>query len=208
MCPNMSKRCNQGERMKVNILITGVGGQGILLASNVLGKAAIYSNYNVVGVETHGMAQRGGSVVSHIRIGEVYSPLIPEGEADFLLAFEPLEALRQINFLNEESTVILNSRPIYPPSLKGEIWKYPKIEKITKALEFCNIISLDATDLAKKAGNIRTLNVVMLGVLSSCKNFPLPEESLKKAITETVPKKTIDINLKAFHLGKNHTYTL
>lgn len=187
---------------KLSIIITGVGGQGILLASNVLGKAAIYEGYNVIGSETHGMAQRGGSVVSHVRIGNVFSPLIPKGKADYMLAFEPLEALRNAEFLNEKSIAIVNTYPIIPTTLRGEVWKYPKVEKIlTELKKFSEVMAINASELARKAGSIKTLNVVMLGALAST-NFPLSEENLKKAIREIVPPKTIEINMKAFELGK------
>ncbi|RLG60069.1 MAG: indolepyruvate ferredoxin oxidoreductase subunit beta [Candidatus Hydrothermarchaeota archaeon] len=187
---------------KLSIIITGVGGQGILLASNVLGKAAIYEGYNVIGSETHGMAQRGGSVVSHVRIGNVFSPLIPKGKADYMLAFEPLEALRNAEFLNEKSIAIVNTYPIIPTTLRGEVWKYPKVEKIlTELKKFSEVMAINASELARKAGSIKTLNVVMLGALAST-NFPLKEENLKRAIREIVPPKTIEINMKAFELGK------
>ncbi|RLG57034.1 MAG: indolepyruvate ferredoxin oxidoreductase subunit beta [Candidatus Hydrothermarchaeota archaeon] len=187
---------------KLSIIITGVGGQGILLASNVLGKAAIYEGYNVIGSETHGMAQRGGSVVSHVRIGNVFSPLIPKGKADYMLAFEPLEALRNAEFLNEKSIAIVNTYPIIPTTLRGEVWKYPKVEKIlTELKKFSEVMAINASELARKAGSIKTLNVVMLGALAST-NFPLSEENLKRAIREIVPPKTIEINMKAFELGK------
>ena len=191
--------------MRVSILITGVGGQGILLASNVIGKAAIYENKKVIGVETHGMAQRGGSVTSHVRIGEVYSPIIPRGEADFMLAFEPLEALRNSEFLGEHSIAIVNTAPIIPIALKGEVWNYPKVEFIIEKLKsLSEVVAVNASELAKQAGNIKTLNVVMLGILSA-KNFPLKEESLKRAISKVVPAKTIEMNIKAFELGKNYS---
>ncbi len=193
---------------KLSVIITGVGGQGILLASNVIGKAAIYEGHKVVGSETHGMAQRGGSVTSHVRIGNVFSPLIPKGKADFMLAFEPLEALRNAEFLNEKSIAIVNTQKIIPTTLRGEVWNYPKVEKIlTELRKFSEVIAINASELAKKAGSIKTLNVVMLGVLCST-NFPLKEENLKRAIKEFVPPKTIEINMKAFELGKHLKFWL
>ena len=114
--------------MKIDILIAGVGGQGILTASNVLGVAAIEEGFRIRGSETHGMAQRGGRVVSHVRSGDVHSPLIPKGECDFLLGFEPLEALRSIDFLGKRSTSILNTSPIMP--IQKGIIEYPSLENI------------------------------------------------------------------------------
>lgn len=191
--------------MKIDIIVVGVGGQGILTASNVIGAAAIEENFKLRGSETHGMAQRGGSVISHIRIGDVHSPLIPKGECDFLLGFEPLEALRSVDFVNEKSISILNTTPIIP--MQNESIEYPSLDNIINSLgKYSKIIHFDALKLAKKAGHPMTMSMVMVGVLSSLENFPIKGKTLINAIKNSVPEKTIEMNIKAFELGKSsHT---
>ncbi len=186
-----------------NILIAGVGGQGILLISNILGKAAISQGLNVRGSETHGMAQRGGSVVSHVRIGEANSPLIPEGEADYFVALEPFEALRYLNYLGSNCTALVSTFRIVPSIVQSSIGRYPPLEEILGNLEdHAEVIPIDTISLAKKAGSPLTANVVMLGALSTLRDFPLKEEVLKEALLSLVPPRTRDMNLKAFELGK------
>lgn len=186
----------------MNVLISGVGGQGILLISNILGKAAIMQGYKVRGSEVHGMAQRGGSVVAHVRIGDVYSPLIPEGEADYLLALEPLESLRYLNYLKQGCRALISSFTIPPALSISKIGRYPELDSIVKNLEkYAQVYIVDALSLAKQAGSVLTMNVVMLGALSALE-FPIPEDILIQAMLSLVPEKTREINLKAFELGK------
>ncbi len=180
-----------------NVFISGVGGQGILLASEILSEVALARGMDVKKSEVHGMAQRGGSVVSHVRFGEkVYSPVIAEREADLLVSFEKMEALRWIHYLAPNGTVIVNTQEIVPSGLE----EYPKgmddgIRERRPDAHF-----LDAFALAKEAGNARAVNTVMLGAFSNYLDFS--EDEWKKAIEARVPKKTIEINLKAFELGR------
>ena len=186
----------------MNIMIVGVGGQGTLLASRILGKVAIKEGYDVKVSEVHGMSQRGGSVVTYVKYGDkVYSPIIDRGEADLILAFEMLEAMRALPYLKKGGKIICNSQNIDPMPVIIGAKEYPNdiVEKI-KSKEV-NIISVDADKLAFEAGNIKTVNVVLIGVLS--KQTDIPEDVWKSALENTVPAKVIDVNLKAFDLGRN-----
>lgn len=184
-----------------SIFITGVGGQGIILASELLSDVALFGGYDVKKSEVHGMAQRGGSVVSGVRFGpKVYSPVISEGEADVLLAFEPLEALRTLHFAKPEGKVIVNSRPIMPATVASGAATYPAdvFDQIKSFVP--DVIILNAYDLAAQAGTTRAVNVVLLGTLS---NFlPFSDEDWEKAIERRVPPKYVEANKKAFYLGK------
>lgn len=183
-----------------SILIVGVGGQGTLLTSRVLGSVLNGQGYDVKMSEVHGMAQRGGSVVTHVRYGDkVYSPIIDIGNADILLAFENMEALRWQHYLKDDGMLIVNNQQIDPmPVITGSA-EYPDdvIDKIKAQKK--NTIVVDAYDIASGLGNIRVVNTVLLGVLA--KNLPLDVKLWEKAISETVPTKTVDINLAAFRQG-------
>ncbi len=168
--------------MRTDIMISGVGGQGILLTTHLIGTAAIAQGMKVLGAETHGMAQRGGSVVSHLRIGEVHGPLIPKGSADFLISFEPLEAARTYPFLKDGCRCVVNAAPVPPVGAKKDVGTYPDVGEMLAALmEFAEVYPIDATELAKKAGSPLTLNVVLLGAASACEGFPVDEAALKEA---------------------------
>ncbi len=190
------------EKETKNILISGVGGQGILLAAELIGLAAQLEGYDVKKSEVHGMAQRGGSVNSHIRIGqEIFSPTIPLGEADFLLAFEPLEALRFCQWLKKGGICIFNSQKLVPVSSFITGIAYPQnVGDILKSNGF-NVLEANATEEAKKMGNIRTVNVILLGILS--KFLPLKNKSWETALKQSVKPQFYDINNKAFETGKN-----
>lgn len=180
--------------MKYDTLIAGVGGQGIILVSEIIAEAALMDGFYAKKSETHGMAQRGGSVVTHLRIAdkEVYSPLIPKNKADMLLAFEPLEALRYIDYIQKNAKVIVNTNPI-------KVADYPPIESILDELKKQgDILFVDATKKAVEAGNPLTQNIVMLGAASTY--LPTKKESLIKSIRENV-KKAVEENIKAFDLG-------
>lgn len=184
-----------------NIIIAGVGGQGILFTSKIIGEAALESNMNVLTSEIHGMAQRGGAVVSTVKIGNTSSPLIADCEADIVLAFEPAEALRAANKMSENTTVIINTNPIipFPVSLGKE--KYPKMEHIlSKIKKRCkNLLTIDANSLAQRAGSGITMNTVMIGAFS---HFSvLSSKKIKETIRKNVPKKYVDVNMRAFELG-------
>jgi len=187
-----------------NIIITGVGGQGILLASEIISESAVLAGYDVKRSEIHGMAQRGGSVNSHIRFGKkIYSPLVMKGECDLLLAFEKLEAVRMADFINKEGTIIVNYQQINPVPVSSGLAVYPEnIEEILKKY-FPSVIFVNAFELAKQAGNVRTANIALLGVASKKLNIPI--DVWEKVIVERVPQRAIEVNLKAFHLGLQST---
>ena len=183
-------------------MIVGVGGQGTLLASRVLGSVALKSGYDVKVSEVHGMSQRGGSVVTYVKFGDkVKSPLIEENEADYILAFERLEALRWVNYLKDDGTLIVNDQRIDPmPVILGKE-KYPEdiIKILSQTLGSERVISLDALGIAEKCGSIKAVNIVLIGVLSKISS--ISKEVWEDAIKEIVPAKAIDINTKAFEYG-------
>ena len=188
-----------------NIVITGVGGQGILTAANLLGWAALRAGYKVRVGEVHGMSQRFGSVIAYVRFGEdVYGAMVPEGKADVILSFEPVEALRYINYLKKGGLVFTNARPIPPVQVSMGLATYPTLDEMKKIIEEDfggKFIAFDAEKLAMEAGNIITTNVVLIGALSQTPGFPLSEEQIKEVIRISVPPKTVDVNMKAFELG-------
>ena len=178
-----------------NIIIVGVGGQGILLTSKILGYLALDMGENVKVSEVHGMSQRGGSVITYVRIGsDVHSPLIDPGEADFVLSFEKLEALRAEYFLKKDGVLISNTQEILPmPVIMGNA-TYPQVNPSQE-----KAVLLDALTLAEEAGNARAINIVLLGVLSRFMDWP--QGKWDNAIAACVPAKTLETNLKAFRAG-------
>jgi len=187
--------------MTKNIMIVGVGGQGTLLASRILGNTVINEGYDVKVSEVHGMSQRGGSVVTYVKYGDkVYSPIIDEGEADIILAFEMLEAYRALPYLKKGGKMIANSQNIDPMPVITGAAEYPADieEKISSAVD---LKTIDALKLAKEAGNIKAVNVVLIGVMA--KSTDIPYEKWIETIKTTVPEKFLDVNLKAFELGYN-----
>jgi indolepyruvate ferredoxin oxidoreductase beta subunit len=194
-----------------NIMFAGVGGQGLMLLSAILGKAAVDSGLNVMTGEQHGLSQRQGSIYVHFRIGNPISPLIPYGKADMMIAMEASEALRYIEYLKKDGVVIMSNRIM--PSVtetesvaldKEKNTKYLTVEDIEKQIRQVtkNIILLDSLELAIQAGNARTENSVLIGATAACEDFPIPAEDVRKAVLALVPPKTIDANSKAFDLGK------
>ena len=183
----------------MNIMIVGVGGQGTLLASRILGKVAIKLGYDVKVSEVHGMSQRGGSVVTYVKYGEkVYSPIIDKGEADIVLAFEMLEAMRALPYLKKGGSMIANTQKMNPMPVITGAMSYPEdIEK--KIADKANLIAVDALSLAEQAGTIKAVNVVLIGLLAS--KVGVDKEIWTDVIRETVPERFIDLNLKAFELG-------
>ena len=183
----------------VSVMIVGVGGQGTLLASRILGNCVLGEGYDVKGSEVHGMSQRGGSVVTYLKYGEnVYSPIVGKGEADVILAFEELEALRSVSYLKKGGKIIVNTQKIDPmPVITGKM-EYPTeiISKLEKAGE---VITVDALSLAKQAGNIKAVNVVLIGLYA--KTSGISYEKWIETIKSTVPEKFLEVNLKAFNLG-------
>lgn len=186
-----------------SIMIVGVGGQGTLLASRILGSVLGTAGNEVKVSEVHGMSQRGGSVVTYIRYGEkVYSPVIEKGQADMIVSFEQLEAARYVSYLKKDGTIITNTQKISPMPVITGAAEYPDgiIDKI-KAMGI-NIIAVDALSAAEKAGSAKAVNVVLMGVLS--KVLPGIElDAWKKAVEKCVPAKVIETNEKAFDLGRD-----
>ena len=184
----------------MNVLITGVGGQGTLLTSRIIAQVAVDLGHDVKVTEVHGMAQRGGSVVSEVRYGEkVYSPTIPKGEADVLLAFEKLEAARWLDYLKPNGIVIINDERVDPlPVMSGKM-KYPEdiIDRIAQFRPKTTVAN--ATQTALECGNVKAANVVLVGILSKVIN--LPAERVEAAIRDLVPAKALDVNLAAFRRG-------
>ncbi|MHC1605283.1 MAG: indolepyruvate ferredoxin oxidoreductase subunit beta [Candidatus Methanofastidiosia archaeon] len=191
-----------------SVVISGVGGQGVLLASQIIANAAIAKKMKVRVGETHGMAQRGGSIIAHVRFGnDIYGSITPVGEGDVLMAFEPVEAIRYLEFMKNRTTAILNTHPIIPVSVSTGNASYPKIEDIKKRLsQKLSVKALDATKLAVEAGNQITLNMVMIGAFAQVTkdtSIPLKKEVLLEAMKRRVPKKYFELNKKAFELGFN-----
>ncbi len=185
-----------------NIMIVGVGGQGTLLASKLLGKLLCSKGYDVKVSEVHGMSQRGGSVVTYIRYGErVYSPIVDKGEADLIISFELLEAARWVQYLKKDGRMVTNLQQTNPMPVITGAASYPEeLEKKMKD-KGVNIDAFDALSLAEQAGSSRAVNMVLLGRAS--KYFDLTQEEWLEAIEYSVKEKFIEMNKKAFHLGRN-----
>ena len=186
-----------------SILIVGVGGQGTLLASKILGKALVDLGFDVKVSEVHGMSQRGGSVVTYVRYGEkVNSPIIELGEADILLSFEQLEAARFLPYLKKGGTVIVNTQQLDPMSVVTGAAEYPigLIEAIES--KGASVVCTDALELAKQAGSVKAVNVVLIGVMA--KNTDIDKQVWLDTISSTVPEKFKELNIKAFELGYNN----
>ena len=200
--------------MTYNIFLCGVGGQGLVLLTSVIGNACAKQGINAVTGEMYGLSQRSGSVFVHMRIGnDAYSPLIPIGGADIIIGLEATEALRYIEFLKKNGTILLNKRVIHPPVETNKLVtdktaKYVTLQDIICKLQSWTpkIAIVDALKLTKEAGNANTENTVFLGCLSVLKEFPIEEDQIVESIIESVPKKTIEQNLKAFILGKQVVY--
>jgi indolepyruvate ferredoxin oxidoreductase, beta subunit len=185
-----------------NILLVGVGGQGILLASEVLAEAFMLAGFDVKKSEIHGMSQRGGSVVSHVRFGEkVYSPIVPEGEGDILFGFEILETYRSLPLLKRGGTVVANDLRIQPPAVLLGQDSYPDGLADKIAGQFPDFLLVDGLHLATLAGNPRAANTVLLGAVS--KRLTIAENFWLAALEKMVPKKALEINLRAFQMGRS-----
>jgi indolepyruvate ferredoxin oxidoreductase beta subunit len=184
----------------VNILICGVGGQGVLLAGDIIAETAIAAGHDAKKSEVHGMAQRGGSVVSHVRFGDkVNSPLIREGEADAILSFEEMETARYLQFLKPDGTVIINRQQVMPMTVATGRAEYPAdiVERIRAQVP--KTILCQGVQLAEQAGSAKTINIVLLGALA--KQLDIPAETWTATISSRVPPKTVEMNKKAFELG-------
>jgi indolepyruvate ferredoxin oxidoreductase beta subunit len=183
-----------------SILFAGVGGQGILRASDIICEVIMKAGFDVKKSEVHGMAQRGGCVTSHVRYGKkVYSPLAEPGSIQTLVSFEKMEALRYLNLLENDAAIIVNTEEIYPPAVNMGDMPYPHdaVDFLKKTYQ--RVIGLNAAELAKKAGNVKTANVVLLGALSNL--MTIDQSIWQSVIKKSFPEKLIKINLDAFQLG-------
>lgn len=185
-----------------NVMIVGVGGQGSLLASKLLGRLLIDEGYDVKVSEVHGMSQRGGSVVTYVRFGEkVYSPIITEGEADFIISFEKLEAARYAKYLNKSGTIVVNTQQIDPMPVIIGAAQYPVDVLDELTAKGLNVEALDALTLAEQAGSSKAVNIVLMGKVA--KQFGISYDKWIAAIENTVAPKFVEMNKKAFDLGYN-----
>jgi indolepyruvate ferredoxin oxidoreductase beta subunit len=186
------------------MLLAGVGGQGIILAGQIILESALKEGHRVYAFEEHGMARRGGAVASHIRFGEeLYTPLIPVGSGKLLAAFEPAEALRHLHFMDCESKIILNTKAVVPVSVSTQKGSYPEINDIIDMIinRSREIYAINATALANEAGNPISMNIVMIGAICACGAVDLPKEIVLDTIKKRSPSYSKDINIKAFELG-------
>lgn len=186
--------------MVKNIMIVGVGGQGSLLASRIVGNAAMAEGYDVKVSEVHGMSQRGGSVVTYVRYGDkVYSPVIGQGEADIILSFEQLEGARWLSYLKKDGVLITSTQKIMPMPVITGACDYPE-DTLTKIRQKgVKVAAVDALALAQKAGSQKAVNVVLIGLMTHYSDFS--KQQLLSALEKSVPQKLLDVNLKAFELG-------
>ncbi len=191
--------------MTYNIYICGIGGQGIIKTSIVIGESALKKDYNVVMSEIHGMSQRGGVVSTELKIGEEKSPIIQSGTSDLLLAFEPVEALRALEKTSRKTTVIVNTKEVLPSTINQQDIDYPELDNILEELDskIDNIYSFDANKVSLDAGSILSMNMAMLGAATAVLDFPLEKDVVIETMKENLPPKTIDMNMKAFEDGFN-----
>jgi indolepyruvate ferredoxin oxidoreductase beta subunit len=187
----------------LQLVIVGVGGQGILTVSDILGTAAIEEGLSAVMSEVHGMAQRGGVVTTEMKIGNFSSPLVADGEADIILGFEPSEAYRILTKASKKTRIVTNMEPLIPTSVSIGQAKYPDVQQLLQNMKDSglSVVGVNAIELASKAGSAMAGNVVMLGAMSALDNFILSRESMEKALKKRISPKLLDVNLKAFDLG-------
>lgn len=191
--------------MNKDVLLCGVGGQGTVLASKLIAAAAMAKGNIVHSAETIGMAQRGGSVTSHIRIGEQASaPLIPSGNADILVAFEPAEAIRNLNYLKPDGFVIVNTIPVRPTTESLRPTGYDGTDMVAYLKMKCNCLPVNATELCEPLGSSKFFNVAVLGILIASGRLDIDTETMTTELQKRVPERFVEINLKAFELGGNY----
>ncbi len=185
------------------IYLIGIGGQGTIKTATIIGEAAMAQGLNVVMSEVHGMAQRGGTVITEIKIGKAESPLIEKNAADLILAFEPSELLRTLDKIGKDTFIITTSSAIIPFTVSLGISKYPDKTKIFDRIkqEIDNLYVIDTEKLAKEAGSLISANIVILGAALSVDEFPIEKKNILESIRKNLPAKTIDINIKALDLG-------
>ena len=191
--------------MAYNIYICGIGGQGIIKTSIVIGETALSKDMNVVMSEIHGMSQRGGVVSTELKIGDDESPIIQEGGADLILSFEPVEALRALHKSNKDSIIVTNTSPVLPSTINQQDVDYPEVDTIIKELEskVSKVYAINANKMAKDAGHPLSMNMAMLGAATAISTFPIEKDDVIEIMKENLPPKTIEINLKAFDEGYN-----
>jgi len=190
--------------MKYTVQIVGVGGQGVLLASMVLGNAAMKAGYKVAMSEVHGMAQRGGSVLCTLRFGDdVISPLEAMGGAELLMGFEPVETCRNLTLCSKDTRILMNLDPVFPSMVAAGFEEYPDVEGLVESVRNVsdNLMTIEATRIAIEAGKAVAANSVMIGAVAATKGFPLERNLLKEILLSTVPEKFKELNGKAFDMG-------
>jgi len=190
--------------MVLNIVFSGIGGQGIVVASDIFCEAALSDGLDVAKAEVHGMAQRGGSIVAHVRVGDkVQSPLIETGRADVILGFELLEAARVLPVLSKNGTVILNTKYIPPSTSAGNLSDFNHDRILNMILDMASkVIAIDGIGIANRLGNVLAVNTVLLGALSAIPENAVTKESLEKAIADRLKEKYVALNLQAFNIGR------
>lgn len=197
------------ELKEFNVIVAGVGGQGILFTTNVLARAALKMGMNFVQSEVHGLSQRYGAIRTELRIGsEVHSPLILEGTLDLLLGMEPLETLRQAPYISERTTVVMSDHLIPPVSAYLARMRIPSLEEVVEVIKSLNpkkLLTVDAYGLAAEAGDYIAANVVILGAAQAAGSLPFPEEVIREAIAELSPSRYRDLNLRAYELGRERS---
>jgi indolepyruvate ferredoxin oxidoreductase beta subunit len=187
--------------MTTSVVLAGVGGQGILLASEILAQAAVVAGYDVKTNEVHGMAQRGGSVIAQIRFGkDVFSPLVPKGTAKVLGSLERIECLRYIDYLSDDGVAVVSDQKIVPVTASTGGTPYPEIDEKILSQFFPKLVYLQAIDMATALGNVKTANIVLLGTVSTY--LDLPENAWETAIKRSVKEKHIAVNIEAFRQGR------
>ncbi len=188
-----------------NIYICGIGGQGIIKTSIVIGETALKEDMNVVMSEIHGMSQRGGVVSTELRLGEAKSPIIENGGADLVLAFEPVEAIRALNKTNKDTIMVVNKSIVLPSTINQQDIDYPNVDDIISELDskLAEVYSMDANKIAMDAGHPLSMNMAMLGGASGVSTFPLDVSKIIDTMEESLPEKSISINKKAFNDGYN-----
>jgi len=192
-----------GTGMSFDIIIAGIGGQGTILLSNIIGEAGVIEGRSMRSAETHGMAQRGGSIECQVRIDQEYGCQIAPGNADLMISFDLLEAARFAHYMKPHGTVVTNKEYTLPTSVFVQSLPDPRAEILLSAFDTQSVLLIDARTLAKQAGTVLTLNVVLLGAAS--RFIPLKEESLREAISRRVPEKSKEMNLSAFDHGRSAT---
>jgi indolepyruvate ferredoxin oxidoreductase, beta subunit len=193
--------------MVLNIVFSGIGGQGIVVASDIYCEAALRDGLDVAKAEVHGMAQRGGSIVAHVRVGEnVQAPLIETGKADVIVGFELLEAVRVLPMLKKNGKVIVNTKYIPPSTSYARSFNFTE-EKILKLIKSKTkkVYAVDGLGIANKLGNVLVVNTILVGALSGIPDNPVSKESLKKAIAGRLKEKYVELNIKAFTIGSEQT---